>query len=130
MDDTPSPISLAHAERAQESMRALAHTCTGVPIPAPDARDLMGELALCLVRMADAFRGIGSGVRGSLTVFDVVEESGEHPGRAAVLAQESLQAAADAAAQAAQHVWDAQEALAGQGHRGRKDRNLPDEILF
>lgn len=127
----PESITLPtkHAERAQESVRALAYLLRGAAVPAPEAHALIGELALTMVRAADVLRDLGNGVRLSLVTHEVFEADGSDPSRNAVQAQTLLQGTADQCAAIVDDLWRAREALAGQGHRGPVSVSV-DEVLF
>jgi hypothetical protein len=83
-------------------------------ITPPDAYSILGSAAELADAMPQALAQLGDALRRSLTLFDVYDRD-RQPADSIAIATQALSAAADAFGAAAQHLSDAQAAIAYQG---------------
>jgi hypothetical protein len=114
--DEPLSLRTVHARRAADAMAALAYaTGSSRPVPPPEAAALLGEVSEALLRISDALRGIGNGLRQSIDTHGVTGADGESANIAMIRAQALLQGAADASALIVDDVWEARDTAAPFG---------------
>ncbi|ADB33554.1 hypothetical protein Kfla_4527 [Kribbella flavida DSM 17836] len=103
-----------------ECVQALMHG-TFRTTPAPLVYALTGNLKVASWGLAQLSEQLGSGLRRSLTEYEVYDNNRE-PGQSVDQAGAELQRAADLARQLAAAFEKAQTAINQQGHNGKKGR--------
>jgi hypothetical protein len=116
------------AGEAADAIRNLSHlTDAAPPLPAPEVYGTLGDLEDLGNRLALPLRHLVVGLQRSLDAYDVVQDDGSDPAAAVDRCVfELLQAAADAS-DLGVRLGRAREAIAGQGHRGRRRPSAPTE---
>lgn len=109
-------MSLAWAEVAYESIRAINHLTLNVPIPAPTAYRILGDLKGVGHLLPQALEQLARGLQASLEAFDVYDLR-RTPRDSVAEAIGLLARAARRAADLGQLLEDAQAAIAEQGYR-------------
>ena len=122
----PEPNQLV--SDAADNIRTFTHqTRTGqLPdgcMPAPDVYRVLGSAAELAYSLPQALTQLSEALRRSLAVFDIYDRDRE-PADSIAIASHALSAAADAFTQAAQHLSDAQAAIAYQGVNEDSTGNL------
>jgi hypothetical protein len=113
---------------AADSLRTFTHQTRTGQLPngcmtAPDAYTILGSAAELAYSLPQALTQVGEALRRSLTVFDIYDRD-RQPADSIAIATRALSAAADAFTQAAQHLSDAQAAIAHQGVNEESTGNL------
>ncbi|AYG03881.1 hypothetical protein [Gryllotalpicola protaetiae] len=121
-EDGPRGI-VTDADTAYEAIRAINHaTIWSGGIPAPTIYSVLGNLKTAIgFGTEQALGQLADRLVDSLDEYDVIEDSGGNPAESVAAAVDHLRAAAALAGQIGNHVSAAQNAIAGQGHRGRID---------
>lgn len=110
--DTPT----SHADAAYEAIRAINHITMGRSIPAPEVYTILGNLKNVGHLLPQALTQIADGLTHSLTTHTVYEAEGADPATSVNTARTHLLAAGELAATLAQHLEQAQSAIASQGY--------------
>jgi hypothetical protein len=113
-----------HADDAYEAIRALNHG-TYRAIPAPLAYSVLGNLQGMGFGLAQLARQLASGLRASLTEYDVYDNNRD-PQTSVAMAAEALRQAAEHATRTAELLAAAQLAINAQGYHLR-DRDDDEE---
>ena len=104
------------AEVAYESIRAINHLTLHVPIPAPTAYRILGDLKGVGHLLPQALEQLARGLQASLEAFDVYDHRRD-PGESVTEAIGLPCRAARKAADLGQLLEDAQAAISEQGYR-------------
>lgn len=109
------------ARAAKEAVRRLAHLTLGAPaLPAPEVYFVLADLDYLGHSLAQSLRQLGVGLQRSLDVYDVTQPDATDPAAAVdQCVYELLQAVADAT-DLGLRIGRARNAIASQGHRGRR----------
>lgn len=109
-------IVVQEADTVYEAVRAICHHSETQP--APTVYRVLGNLKSAAGPMlAQALNQLAAGLERSLTEYDVYEDDGSDPADSVATAAHHMRAAAALADQIGNHLSDAQNAIAGQGHR-------------
>jgi hypothetical protein len=115
-----TPIVVQEADAIYEAVRAICHRSETQP--APTVYRVLGNLKGAAGDMlAQALQQLTAGLERSLTEYDVYEDDGRDPAESVAAAARHMRAAAALAEQIGAHLSDAQNAIAGQGHRAPGD---------
>lgn len=113
---------LGWPEVAYEAIRAINHVTTGAhAIPAPVVYDVLGELKGVGHLLPQALDQLGSGLKRSLTEFDVYDSSDRTSSETAEQAQALLVQAAEHARMLGAALEAAQSIVADQGYRNASE---------
>ena len=111
-----TPIVVQEADAVYEAVRTICHHSETQP--APTVYRVLGNLKGAAGPMlAQALNQLAAGLERSLTEYDVYEDDGGDPAESVAAAARHMGAAAALAEQIGGHLSDAQNAIAGQGHR-------------
>lgn len=104
------------ADAIYESVRAICHD-SGTH-PAPTVHRVLGNLKGATGPMlAQALNQLADGLERSLTEYDVYEDDGRDPVESVAAAAGHMRLAAHLGAELGEHLSEAQNAIARQGHR-------------
>lgn len=119
MSEEETPIVVQEADAVYEAVRSINHsTISDFTAPAPTIYQVLGNLKGAAGPMlAQALEQLAAGLERSLTEYDVYEDEGRDPAESVATAARHMRAAAALAEQIGAHLADAQNAIAGQGHR-------------
>lgn len=118
MSEEETPVIVQEADAIYESVRTICHHSETQPAPA--VYRVLGNLKGAAGPMlAQALEQLAAGLERSLTEYDVYEDDGHDPAQSVAEAARHMRAAAALADQIGAHLSDAQNAIAGQGHRSK-----------
>ena len=111
-----TPVVVQEADAIYESVRTICpHSETQ---PAPTVYRVRGNLKGATGAMlAQALNQLADGLERSLKEYDVYEDDGRNPVESVEAAAGHMRLAAHLAVELGEHLSDAQDAIAGQGHR-------------
>jgi hypothetical protein len=116
VSEEETPAVVQEADAVYESVRAICHD--GRTHPAPTVYRVLGNLKGAAGPMlAQALNQLADGLERSLNEYDVYEDNGSDPAQSVATAAQHMRLAAHLAAELGDHLSEAQNAIAGQGHR-------------
>lgn len=116
------------AGAAADAIRNLSHlTDAAPPLPAPEVYATLGDLEDVGNRLALPLRHLAVGLQRSVDAYHVVQDDGSDPAAAVDQAVFELHQAIADATDLGLRIGRAREAIAGQGHRGRRNPTAPTQ---